>query len=134
MRLPQEDFCQALGIAPNRKYESDGGPDFGSITRLLQQSTQFEQDPNTLLATQILFWMLAAGRFHLSPLYDVHSAWPVIGGGLGKWQVQKGKLAMAAEGQTRHYKMQDIKRRHFNHMAHQHGYPQGAELIIQSFL
>ena len=25
-RLPQEDFCQALGVPPRRKYESDGGP------------------------------------------------------------------------------------------------------------
>lgn len=149
MRLPQEDFCQALGIAPNRKYESDGGPGFGNIARLLQQSTQPEQDRNTLLATQILFWMLAAtdghaknfsirmlaaGRFHLTPLYDVLSAWPVIGKGQGKWQVQKVKLAMAVEGQNRHYKMQDIKRRHFNHMARQHGYARGAESIIQSLL
>lgn len=26
MRLPQEDFCQALGVPPRNKYESDGGP------------------------------------------------------------------------------------------------------------
>ena len=26
MRLPQEDFCQALGVPPHLKYESDGGP------------------------------------------------------------------------------------------------------------
>jgi len=25
-RLPQEDFCQALGISPEQKYESAGGP------------------------------------------------------------------------------------------------------------
>ncbi len=44
------------------------------------------------------------------------------------------KLAMAVEGKNRHYKMQDIKRRHFNHMAYQNGYSQGAELIIQSLI
>lgn len=27
-RLHQEDFCQALGIAPERKYASEGGPNF----------------------------------------------------------------------------------------------------------
>ena len=26
LRLPQEDLCQALGVAPIGKYESDGGP------------------------------------------------------------------------------------------------------------
>jgi serine/threonine-protein kinase HipA len=149
MRLPQEDFCQALGIAPNMKYESDGGPGFGALARLLQQSTQREQDLKTLIETQVLFWMLAAtdghaknfsikmlagGRFHLAPLYDVLSAWPVIGKGTGKWQVQKVKLAMAVEGHGRHYKLQEIKRRHFNHMAGQHGYAQGAESIIQSLI
>ncbi len=25
-RLPQEDMCQALGVPPMRKYQSDGGP------------------------------------------------------------------------------------------------------------
>ncbi len=149
MRLPQEDFCQALGVAPNNKYESDGGPGFGSIARLLQQSTHPDKDRNTLLTAQILFWMLAAtdghaknfstkmlsgGAFHLTPLYDVLSAWPVIGRGAGKWELQKVKLAMAVEGKNRHYKMQDIKRRHFNHMAYQNGYSQGAELIIQSLI
>ena len=123
MRLPQEDFCQALGIAPNKKYESDGGPGFGAIARLLQQSAQREHDLNTLLASQVLFWMLAAtdghaknfsirmlsgGRYHLTPIYDVLSAWPVIGRGQGKWQVQKVKLAMSVLGQNRHYKLQEV--------------------------
>jgi len=26
LRLPQEDCCQALSVAPTRKYQSDGGP------------------------------------------------------------------------------------------------------------
>lgn len=146
MRLPQEDFCQAFGVSPNVKYESDGDPDFGSIARLLHQSIHPDQDRDTLLTAQILFWMLAAtdghaknfsirmlpgGQFQLAPLYDVLSAWPVIGRGGGRWEIQKVKLAMAVEGQNRHYKLQDIKRRYFNHMAYQHGFSQGAELIIQ---
>jgi serine/threonine-protein kinase HipA len=149
MRLPQEDFCQVMGLAPNKKYECDGGPGFGTLARLLQQSTQREQDLNTLLASQVLFWMLAAtdghaknfsikmlagGRFHLTPIYDVLSAWPVIGRGPGKWQVQKVKLAMSVSGQSKHYKLYEIKRRHFNHMARQHGFAQGAESVIQSIL
>jgi len=26
-RLHQEDFCQALGVVPEMKYENEGGPD-----------------------------------------------------------------------------------------------------------
>ncbi len=25
-RIPQEDLCQTLGVSPEHKYESDGGP------------------------------------------------------------------------------------------------------------
>src|SRR6185437_1135839 len=31
IRLPQEDFCQALGIAPTQKYQTDGGPGIEAI-------------------------------------------------------------------------------------------------------
>ncbi|MCX7250100.1 MAG: type II toxin-antitoxin system HipA family toxin [Burkholderiales bacterium] len=149
LRLPQEDFCQALGCSPNQKYEADGGPGFGDLAHILQQSTQPEQDRDTLLITQILFWMLAAtdghaknfslrllakGRFHLTPVYDVLSAWPVIGRGNGKWEAQKVKLAMAVEGKNRHYQLKSIQRRHFNRMAYRHGYARGAEPAIRQLL
>jgi serine/threonine-protein kinase HipA len=31
MRLPQEDFCQALGVPPHMKYESEGGPGLADL-------------------------------------------------------------------------------------------------------
>ncbi|WP_241008606.1 HipA domain-containing protein [Aggregatibacter actinomycetemcomitans] len=33
IRLPQEDMCQALNIAPARKYENDGTPAFSRLCR-----------------------------------------------------------------------------------------------------
>ena len=36
VRLQQEDFCQALGIMPDRKYQADGGPGFADIARLVR--------------------------------------------------------------------------------------------------
>lgn len=149
MRLPQEDFCQALGVSPSDKYEFDGGPGFADLVKLLRMSTQSEQDLNALLATQILFWMLAAtdghaknfsirllagGRFHLTPMYDVLSAWPIIGRGESTWALQKVKLAMAVHGKNRHYHLKDIQRRHYNAMARRCGYPDGAEPVIQKLL
>jgi serine/threonine-protein kinase HipA len=38
-RLHQEDFCQALGIAPEKKYASEGGPTFGPCFALVRRAT-----------------------------------------------------------------------------------------------
>ena len=149
LRLPQEDFCQANGLPPTLKYEVDGGPGFGAIAEQLMQSTQAEKDRNDFLTSQVLFWMLAAidghaknfsirllmqGRHHLTPFYDVLSAWPVIGKGRNKWPTRKLTMAMAVEGSNRHYHWWQIQRRHFNHMARKHGYSQGAEAQIQHLI
>ncbi len=53
-RLHQEDFCQALGISYERKYQHDGGPAFSACYRLLQQvSSNPIQDLENLLKWQI---------------------------------------------------------------------------------
>lgn len=38
-RLHQEDFCQALGISPARKYQSEGGPSLGDCFALLRTAS-----------------------------------------------------------------------------------------------
>jgi serine/threonine-protein kinase HipA len=38
-RLHQEDFCQAIGIQNQNKYESDGGPTFKQCVDLLRKAT-----------------------------------------------------------------------------------------------
>lgn len=38
-RLHQEDFCQALGIPPERKYAAEGGPTFKTGFELLRRAT-----------------------------------------------------------------------------------------------
>lgn len=127
-RLPQEDMCQALGVAPNAKYETDGGPGIEKIAKLLQASTKPEQDLISFLKAQLVMWLLAAtdghaknfsihllpgGRFQMTPLYDVISAWPIIGHGPNKLAFEKTKMAMAQLGKGRHYKLGEIQRRHF---------------------
>ena len=37
-RVHQEDFCQALGLHPTRKYQSDGGPGAAAITALIRSA------------------------------------------------------------------------------------------------
>ena len=39
-RLHQEDFCQALTIHPNQKYQSEGGPSFKECINLLEKYTK----------------------------------------------------------------------------------------------
>lgn len=132
MRLPQEDFCQVLGLASHLKYESDGGPGLSDLAKVLKGSTQPEQDLATLLKSQVLFWMMAApdghaknfsirvlpqGRYSLTPLYDVMSIWPVAGTAANQVSMFKSRLAMALTGNNKHYHFKDIKRRHFNSTA-----------------
>jgi len=132
MRLPQEDFCQVMGVPSHLKYESDGGPGLADLAGVLKGSIQAEKDLTTLLTTQLLFWILAApdghaknfsirvlpqGRYQLTPLYDVMSIWPVEGNGPNQFSMFKTKMAMAILGKNKHYLFKAIQRRHFNSMA-----------------
>ena len=149
-RLVQEDFCQATGMSPLVKYENEGGPGLQQIFTVLQQSQQPQADMRTLLATQLLFWMLRApdghaknfsiqllageGRFKLTPIYDVMSGYPVMGNGPNQWAPQDIKMAMALLGKNRHYLAHNIQRRHFNSTAKKVGYGDTAEPLIQDIL
>lgn len=149
LRLPQEDFCQALGVPPHFKYESQGGPGVREIADLLRQSQAAREDIETFLSAQIVYWMLAApdghaknfslrllpgGRFQLAPLYDVMSIWPVAGDGGNQWSWHKATLAMAVWGKGRHYRMRDVKRAHFDATAQLCHYGADAAPIIERLI
>ncbi|MCP9793320.1 type II toxin-antitoxin system HipA family toxin [Vulcanococcus limneticus Candia 3F8] len=123
LRLPTEDCCQATSTPASNKYENNGGPGMVAIAALLAQSSE-RSDLASFFKAQVLFWMLRAidghaknfslflnpgGRFQLTPLYDVLSAWPVIGNRSGQWPQQKLRMAMAWNGETgRYYKPLEI--------------------------
>lgn len=149
MRLPQEDFCQVEGCPPWRKYESEGGPGLKALFSTVRQSVDAEADMKTLMAAQVLFWLLHApdghaknfsiqllprGRFRLAPLYDVMSVYPVLGSGPNQWPPHDIKLAMALHGKNRHYGIQGIQRRHFNSTVQKVGYTSTAEPVIEEIL
>ena len=149
LRLVQEDFCQATGTSPLVKYEAEGGPGLGVLFNLLQQSVEAERDLRTLMASQLLFWMLRApdghaknfsihllpgGRYRMTPLYDVMSAYPVMGDGPNQWSPRALKLAMALVGKNRHYEAERIQRRHFNSTAKRFGYGETAEPMIRELV
>ena len=128
-RLPQEDMCQALGIPPIRKYQSDGGPGIADILTFLNGAQSPREDRLTFMRAQIVFWLLAAidghaknfsifltpGGFKLTPLYDVMSVAPYR-----EYSPHKIKLAMAV-GDSRHYRIKGIQRRHFYQTAQKAG-------------
>lgn len=150
IRLPQEDMCQAMGISPLLKYQSDGGPGIADIMELLLSSDNAEQDRNTFFKTQIIFWVLAAtdghgknfsiahhpgGNYRATPIYDVLSAHPVIGTGRNKIPPQKAKLAMAVRGSANYYLIERIQRRHWIAQARQVGLGEAAaEQLIEDVI
>jgi len=136
LRLPQEDMCQATATPPHLKYESDGGPGIDRIMALLNGSTYRDEDKRTFFRAQLLFWMLCAtdghaknfslslgpqGTYRLTPLYDVLSAYPILGEGPGNLSPFKASMAMAVRGENTHWKMREILRRHWLDVGARHG-------------
>lgn len=131
-RLPQEDLCQARGVASSAKYERDGGPGIAECLSILQGSVDDPEDARAFLCAQLLFWFLAAidghaknfslfllpgGRYRLTPLYDVLSAWPMIDAGPYGIPYKKATMAMAVRATSAHYKLSEIQPRHWEQLA-----------------
>ena len=131
-RLPQEDFCQMTGISPSKKYETDGGPGVPQCLAHLGGSTHANEDRAQFVLAQLAFWLLAAtdghaknfsvflhrgGGYRMTPLYDVLSAWPIIGKGGNTLSMHGAKLAMAMHSRSKHYKLNEIRVRHWKALA-----------------
>jgi serine/threonine-protein kinase HipA len=86
-RLHQEDFCQATGMPPDRKYEEDGGPSLRRIAGIVQ-AVASRESVETLLRAVMLNVLIGNGDAHaknfsllhegsgglrLAPLYDLMS-------------------------------------------------------------
>lgn len=145
IRLPQEDFCQVFGIPSELKYQKDGGPGILDIAQILQNSLTPRQDIDTFLRTQLVFALLAAtdghaknfslflragGGYQLTPIYDVLSAWPIVGPGARQLAFQEVALGMAWRGKSTHYRLNDIERRHFIETAKRCGYGDRIEATL----
>ncbi|WP_298624187.1 HipA domain-containing protein, partial [uncultured Legionella sp.] len=93
---------------------------------LLLGSSQSNEDRKIFYRAQILFWLLAAidghaknfsifiepdGKYRLTPLYDIISAYPLIE--RKQLQAKKIKMAMALKGKNNHYDWFNMQRRYF---------------------
>ncbi|HEQ60743.1 MAG TPA: type II toxin-antitoxin system HipA family toxin [Firmicutes bacterium] len=126
IRLPQEDMCQALGVPPALKYESDGGPGMERIMELLFGASEGLVDRERFMTLQVVFWLLGAidghaknfsifllpgGAFRLTPAYDILSAYPLVA--KGQLDQPNLRMAMALKGKNRHYRWSGILHRHW---------------------
>ena len=120
-RVHQEDFCQALGVAPEYKYQNEGGPSVADCFALVRRATR----PAALYIPQLLDAVVfntlignndahaknfslvyGAGGTTLAPLYDVlcTAVYPDL----------TAKMAMKIGG---HYKFSDIYPRRWERLA-----------------
>ena len=122
VRLHQEDFCQALGVPPEHKYQNEGGPTVRAMLDLVRtESAQPEEDVRTLARSIMLNWILGAtdshaknfslligpaGQVRLAPLYDVASFLPYAE------SPRRLKLSNRVGGK---YRLDDIGRREWEH-------------------
>ena len=129
-REHQEDFCQALGIVPEHKYQSEGGPSLKQCFELVRAtSTTPVIDLQSLLDAVIFNWLIGNHDAHgknfsllyrgeiasglqtrLAPLYDLVSTvyYPEL----------SSKMAMKLGGE---YSSERISPKHFERLAEEAG-------------
>jgi serine/threonine-protein kinase HipA len=129
-REHQEDFCQALGIVPEHKYQSEGGPSLKQCFDLVRATSATPViDLQSLLDAVIFNWLIGNHDAHgknfslvyrgdiasglqtrLAPLYDLVSTvyYPEL----------SSKMAMKLGGE---YSSERISPKHFERLAEEAG-------------
>lgn len=117
-RLHQEDFCQALGVVPEMKYQNEGGPDLAQIFELVRRVTRPSAPQILRLFDYVVFnalignhdahaknfSLLYSGRTPvLAPFYDTLSTavYPTL--------TQKMAMKIGSE-----YKFSEVQARHWD--------------------
>lgn len=86
-RAHQEDLLQALGFPPERKYESQGGPNARAVADVIRQATGRDEGVKAFISGLVFNWLtigtdahaknysllLDRGEARLAPLYDLNS-------------------------------------------------------------
>lgn len=134
VRLPQEDFLQAMGLESAQKYQQHGGPSMVDCLQLLSSADDPGHDMKLFLKAQVFNWMVAGIDGHaknysiflrptrvrrftsitMTPLYDIMSAAPDHL--REKFRHKDLQLAMAV-GNNNHYRGDQIHPRHFDQTA-----------------
>jgi len=136
-RLHQEDFCQALGVAPEIKYQNEGGPTIGDGFALVRRVTN-PSAPNLLRLLDYIIFNLLVGNndahaknfsllysqngIQLAPLYDVLST--------AVYPDLSDRMAMKIGSK---YRFDELHARHWGQMAEvaQLGAPQLKRRVLE---
>ncbi len=119
-RIHQEDFCQVLGIAPEIKYEREGGPNIAACQEVIAKHAARPAADQTKLLNMVLYNYLVGNadahgknfsllykgnKPELAPAYDLLSTaiYPDL----------SEKMAMKIGGK---YKPKDVYLRHFHRL------------------
>lgn len=124
-RLHQEDFCQALGVAPEMKYQNEGGPDLAQCFALVRRVTRPSAPQVLRLLDYVIFNALignhdahaknfsllyvgnSAGKIPvLAPLYDTLST--------AVYPALTPRMAMKIGSK---YKFSEVQARHWDQFA-----------------
>jgi len=121
-RIHQEDFCQALGVAPEEKYEGEGGPGVAGCAALLWRASSAPARDIVAFADALVFNFLIGNHdahaknysllldgpeaVRLAPLYDLLCTAVFAG--------TRRKLAMKYGGENR---PGYLRRRHLDRLA-----------------
>ena len=120
-RLHQEDFCQALGIEPELKYQNEGGPDLVPCFDLLRRVTR-PSAPQILRLLDVVIFNALIGNHDahaknvsllykgkspvLAPIYDILST--------AVYPALTPKMAMKIGSK---YRFSEVQARHWNQFA-----------------
>ena len=120
-RLHQEDFCQALGVVPEMKYQNEGGPDLAQCFDLVRRATRPSAPQVLRLFDYVIFnalignhdahaknfSLLYSGKTPvLAPLYDTLST--------AVYPTLTPKMAMKIGSK---YKFSEVQARHWDQFA-----------------
>ena len=130
-RIHQEDMCQALGLPPSAKYQSEGGPSAEQIIALIRSAVRqpavAELEVGRFVDALVFNWLIAgtdahaknysmlltANQVRLAPLYDVASSLPYE-----DMYLPRLRLAMKIGSE---YRISAITGRHWRAFAAQNG-------------
>lgn len=125
IRLHQEDFCQALGVPPEHKYQNEGGPDLAQCFALVRRATRPSAPHVLTLLDAVVFNALignhdahgknfsllyGARGAGLAPLYDLLST--------AVYPRLTEKMAMKLGGK---YRFSEVMARHWGQFASEAG-------------
>jgi serine/threonine-protein kinase HipA len=122
VRIHQEDFCQALGVVPEMKYQNEGGPDLKACFDLLRKATK-PSAPQVLRLFDAVVYNALVGNHDahaknfsllyamgtaptLAPLYDILST--------AAYDHLAPKMAMKLGSK---YKFAEVQARHWDQFA-----------------